>query len=373
MQRRAVRVAAALGVCALVVAGCGSRSSDDGNAVSPGGTETSLAGGNRGREQVGTVETVIARLARVNGAQVNSRSPLAAGDLVSTDSEGELDFSLEEKIRRCRTLPGSELRVLPGGGVLVEWTAGSSLCVTTDDPAPRTFTAGGAQLRAADPTFEVTVDRDRSMVRVMQGFVEVGRGEATVMVGPGQQTTVPRGRQPSEPGRMGGLSAKEAGALRALEGLQPVPDFSRPGAGDSRGLTRTFRRGHLVVAVDGADREARQVAAFAEAYLGFLSESWRLDDPEVTTVSLDSALRGLGDGSVDVVVTPGNPGQLPSFPLIDRNGRVLRAVVADSGYQRALESFTAKALNSGDYGRRYDEVFGALPRYEVFQPLLFRS
>lgn len=376
MQRKSVGVMALAAVCASIVAGCGNGDADGGSAgpaPTAGNTATSAPAGDPRREQVGTVETVIARLARINGAQVNSRSSLAAGDLVATDSEGELDFSLEEKIKKCRTLPGSELRVQPGGGVLVDWTAGSSLCVTTDDPSPRTFTAGGVQLRAADPTFEVKIDGAGTLVRVMHGFVEVGRGEATVMVGPQQETRVPKGRPPPEPGRATRMTANETAALRAIEGLQPAPVFERPAPGDSRGLSRSFDRRRLLVAVDGRSPDSRRVVAFAEAYFRFLSESWKLNDPEVTVASSDGALRGLREGTLDVFVTAGDSGRLPSFPFVDRNGRILRAVVADDRYREALEGFTAKALNSGDYGRQYEGVFGDLPVYKVFQPLLFRS
>ena len=170
------------------------------------------------------------------------------------------------------------------------------------------------------------------------------------------------------------MTANETAALRAIEPLAPVPVFERPAPGDSRGLNRSFDRDRLVVAVDGRDPDSRQVVAFAGAYFRFVSDSWGLkQDPEVTVASPDGALRGLCVGTLDVFVTAGDSGRLPSFPFVDRNGRILRAVVADDGYREALERFIAKALISGDYGTRYERVFGDLPGYKVFQPLLFGS
>ncbi len=169
-------------------------------SVACGGGDGPDEGGapSKPRRAVGRIQAVLERAVTVDGTAVTDAADLVEGSVVVSDDSGEFDFSLNEKVRRCRADPGTRLQVHPRTGELVHWIVGSSTCTTTK--GPQDYRAGqSVLLKTVDPVFRVVVGPRQVSVKVRQGAMEVSSGGETVNVRSNEEVTVLDGQPPPAP------------------------------------------------------------------------------------------------------------------------------------------------------------------------------
>jgi len=330
-------------------------------------------GKSSGGSSVGTVLSV-SPAALVGGATAAAGDPLPAQSLVSTNGTGHADFKLNTKFTDCRLDVASSVQVSPPGGDLLAFKGGTTWCNTdTDIDFDVTVDSAQTSITVVDPVFGVTVLEDRTIVAVAQGFVLVSTpgGEGSVLVGPNQESQVLEGQSPLPP--VGFMPSDfEAQAIKDLSASVPPPNFGPPEAGDSPTLMRIFGDLTLAAAFDEKQVQDEGTEDFSHDFVSFLGESWGLK-PALEPTSFAVAARALADGFFDVVLSPETSTDLGSLQLFqDSGGRdwFLSFAAGDPTLEEALRDFVAAMLGSGDYGRIYQEDFGAQPNYEPFRSLI---
>jgi hypothetical protein len=266
------------------------------------------------------------------------------------------------------------VRIAPSREILIRFDSGSSRCVTTRGQRRKYDTPQGT-IVVSDPLFGVDVSRKRTIVDVVYGFAEVrGRIGRTVVVGPGQQTVVHRGRAASPPAP----SSLPAGDpdVEDLRSKLPRPTLKRPYLGTSVPAGRIERQG-LLVAYD-PDVEDPRAERFVERFFEYLGSRWRVR-AKVEEVADDKAAALLKQGQIDVWATPDAP-QLrlrPLFPFLeDASGPkpwhpwyvVPRR---DKYFDPAFRDFLIATLENGVYAKLYKAIYATTPPYRFFDSILF--
>lgn len=317
----------------------------------------------------GTLLKVDAPTVQLNGTGVSSRTDLHERDTLGTGDNGEVDFSLDSKVKMCTALKATTVVVAPDPGTLLRWDKGSAICVTTAGGATATFGAGtDGVLKAVDPVFQVTVDGGTTTVKVDKGFVSLSAkgSPRTMIVGFGEQASVESGG-PQGLGPFAADSDPNSDIFDKLDALNPVPTYARPGAAGST-LPAIFQRGQLDVSTTAAAGSSDDT--FIHLAMARLSSAWRLHSPVFVP-----------GGPADIVVTArpasaaglGGHGSIDSVPLFAANGVTWSIVFrTDPALRGALQTFVSKYLNTGDYAAAYSQAYdGAIPSYDALGPVLF--
>lgn len=388
MRRRLLTILASLAL-ATALPGCGGSNDtpaeDNGATTSPtGGTTTppETVG-----PQVGNVLSVVLPDAFVQGSQAFDDDPIRAGQSVSTNAGGSVDFGLDQKLERCRLFQDSEVVAAPAGGVLLRYQRGTALCFTTADPSiGLTVGPSDVEFAMSDPLFGVTVAGEQLTLRVVQGVIDVRssapEGGGPLLVGPGQQVTVVGGNVPStaEDFNPESLPRDQAETVSQFRQIIPPPSFDPPDPAGSAGLQRILAENQSIrVGIDsrfaGDPLEETETPDwdFVDFFFLLLAGHWRVGSTP-TALQPEEALPALQEGAIDVFVTPEPSPELASFPLFGGlEGRTwsVSFVAADELLGRALRNFVRASLQGQDYVITYSQAFGIdHPPLEPLRPLL---
>lgn len=326
---------------------------------------------------VGKATTSAPRV-HVGAALVPSSASLFLGSVLTTDRDGAATFSVKKrKTLTCNltpdpfnTAPGSKVRVLGGGNLLVSIDIGAAVC-STSGPGSGTIPAGATLITVNDPVFSITVGKEQTVVKVDYGFAQVKTAKETLIVGPQQQGFFPVGGK-------AGLSEiapteQEKAIFSQFRAKLPPPNFRRPSPSGSRALATIYERGALIVGVDSIADDDKQTQAFVSSFADFLTSSWDLRF-DVTSVRPDP---GLLSEKVDVLLTP-NPKALAGVPsaafFTDAHGTTwYLATAPDKVFSAALASFISASLQTGEYALRYRAAFDADPSYARLSQYIFAT
>jgi hypothetical protein len=381
-------IASVMAALMAFLPGCGDGSGDD-----AGGTSTQTASGSPSGNgtktqqtgpEVGSVVKVVLSDAFIDGETTSDGVRIRAGQALSTDDSGTVDFSLDRKIKQCRLLTQSRMVAAPTKAVLIRWELGSVWCYTTAGGSP--IVLGGPSdvtLAMSDPVFGVVVNGETITLRVVQGVVDVDSpGSEPLLVGSGQQVTIVDGEVPTqaEDFDIESLPQDERAIVSEYENAAPQPDFGPPEAGDSAGLGRILvTNGAINVGIDStfAGNPAAETNTsewrFIDDYFTDLAAHWGIGSSSIALTS-DEARPQLDAGAVDVFVTPEPLSGFDSFPLLqDPQGRTwsVSLVGGDDGLRRALVSYVVATLQQKDYAITYQTAFDIEnPPYEPLRPLL---
>ena len=328
---------------------------------------------------VGSVANVVNPSGYVNGATTSDGAILHEAARVSTDSGGQVTFKLNpapntsvDKHLQCTVLSSAEVQVRPSAGVYVKWWNGSTICATSGGGGTsHSVTSNGTSVDWNDPVFEVSVGESEDVVKVQQGLVQVisESSPSPLVVGPGQQTIVPKGREPAPPSPIQ-MSDIEAKFFDQLAPIYPSPSLQPPSNTiDSEILSRIRDRQSIIVMVDqsaGLDEHEMQ---FIQVLVSKLAETW-----QVKPVFVERAIR-ITQPQVDVVITA-NPKDLPaSVPLFEGDeGRIWSiAFSSDDTFRTTLEGFVRSSVVSGIYNESYLESFRRPPSYQPLASFLFEQ
>jgi hypothetical protein len=390
MCRRLVTILASLAL-ATALPGCGGNGNDtpatedNGPTTSPTG-ETTTPPETVG-PRVGNVLSVVLPDAFVQGSQAFDDDPIRAGQSVSTNAGGSVDFGLDQKLERCRLFQDSEVVAAPAGGVLLRYQRGTALCFTTADPSiGLTVGPSDVEFAMSDPLFGVTVTGEQLTLRVVQGVIDVRSsapgGGGPLLVGPGQQVTVVGGSVPStaEDFNPESLPRDQAETVSQFRQIIPPPTFDPPDPADSPGLRRILAENETIrVGIDSrfAGDPAQETETpdwdFADAFFIFLAVHWGIGSSPVA-LQPEEAGPALQEGAIDVFVTPEPSSEVASFPLfggLEARTWSVSFVAADELLGNALRDFVRASLQGQDYVITYSQAFGVdHPPLEPLRPLL---
>jgi hypothetical protein len=383
-------------LAALLLVGCaaGSQSAistnTSGGATSVVGSATTTA---VRRAQAGKVTAVHDQHVTIGGAPAGDGDAVATGATVASDSTGSFDFSVGSTIHKCLTDHDSSLQLLPTPSVLIAWQKGASWCQKSGGDQAQFGIGPGLVAVMKDPVFAVRIDPSGTVLKVEQGFVRVQSAKgASVLVGPGQQTSASPGGPPG-PAVPLVADEKDNTNFPALNGLSPAPAFGRPSTAGSDALARIFRTGALRVSFVAPPRGANsQTVQFSSDFFNFLTQHWDLklqfSTASGTATTTSSSPRPPGTAST---AGPGsNPGasSTAAVPdvrvevqtainvgttLLSDGTTIWRMVGVDAGLQTALRNFLVAALGSGDYANLYSQDFGRPPSYDAVAGLVAPS
>jgi hypothetical protein len=336
-----VKRAVPLAVAALVLAACGG----GGGGVSPGtaatavGTQAPATGGQDtgpAKQAIGTVTGIVPVGGQVAGAAAFEGQAVGRQDVISTEANGKIIFSLGQLVPFCQVETASEVQVAPSGGTLVEVRKGTALCRTSTNGQLKQFAAGNTVLTAADPVFLLTWDGDTATVQVAQGYVRIKSDEGTTVVGANQQAQSGPGGLgvgPWEPASIEDRQTRDAATTQLDQALgdQPAVRFPRLDPSQSPILADAQRAGGLVVDVD-----EQQLETFTQELLGNMGALWKVP------VSVQSGDKG------GIVVTSSPPRGLDAVPLASLDGTTYFAVLTedDPALLKAMQAFLAASLQA---------------------------
>ncbi|MGH2573729.1 MAG: hypothetical protein ACRDGU_09690 [Actinomycetota bacterium] len=389
MRGRFVTILASLAL-ATVLPGCGG--SNDTPATEDNGTTTSPTEGTTTPPEtvgprVGSVLTVVLPDAFVQGSQAFDDDPIRAGQSVSTNAGGSVDFGLDQKLEKCRLFQDSEVVAAPAGGILLRYQRGTALCFTTADPSiALTVGPSDVEFAMSDPLFGVTVTGEQLTLRVVQGVVDVRssapEGGGPLLVGPGQQVTVVGGNVPStaEDFNSESLPRDQRETVSEFRQIIPPPNFDPPDPADSPGLQRILAQIQTIrvgidsrFAGDPVEETETPDWDFADAFFLFLASHWGIDSSPMALQPKD-ADSALQDGAIDVFITPEPSSEFGSFPLfggLEARTWSVSFVAADELLGSALRDFVRASLQGQAYVITYSQAFGVdHPPLEPLRSLL---
>jgi hypothetical protein len=318
-MRRAATALAGL----LVVAACGGGS----GGVTPGT-------GANGKAAIGTVTGIVPVGGQVAGAAAFEGQAVGRADVISTEANGKIIFSLGQLVPFCQVETASEVEVAPGAATLVEVRKGTALCRTSTNGQLKQFAAGNTVLTAADPVFLLGWDGQTATVQVAQGYVRLQSDDGTAIVGANQQAQAGPGGMgvgPWEPASIEDRQTRDAAATQLDQALGDRPSVRYPGldASQSPILADAKQAGGLVVGVD-----ERGLQTFTQELLGNMGSLWDVD------VSVQSGTRG------SIVVTSNPPRGRDAIALAELNGTTFFAVLTedDPALAQAMRAFLAASL-----------------------------
>ncbi|HEY2301286.1 MAG TPA: hypothetical protein VGH66_05310 [Acidimicrobiales bacterium] len=392
-------------LAALLLVGCAAGSQSTISTTASGAVTSAVgattATGAARRAQAGKVTAVHDQHVTIAGAPAGDGDSVATGATVASDSTGSFDFSVGSTIHKCLTDHDSSLQLLPTPSVLIAWQKGASWCQKSGGDQAEFGIGPGLVAVMKDPVFAVRVDPSGTVLKVEQGFVRVQSAKgASVLVGPGQQTSASPGGAPG-PAVPLVADEKDNTNFPALNGLSPAPAFGRPSAAGSAALARIFRTGAMRVSFVAPARGANsQTVQFSSDFFSFLTQHWDLKlqfstaSGSATTTSSSTRLPGTattaGPGTVSTAAGGSNAGTsstaaVPDVrvevqtatnvgtPLLSDGTTIWRMVGVDAGLQTGLRNFLVAALGSGDYANLYSQDFGRPPSYDAVAGLVAPS
>jgi hypothetical protein len=296
-------------------------------------TEPPTAPPTEPRPTVGEVIDIVPNGGRADDELIAPGSDLRQGALLAADPAGAVDFKLDRKIRRCQARPGSQVRLEPGDGVLLEFVAGTLWCGTTADDESVVLRAGDRVFRASDPVFSLTVGESGEVeLRVLQGEVLAGEGENARLVAQDRRATYAPGAASPELGFFGigemaaDLPTDEGSVARDILGdvTSTLPPVSYPELTLAVSPDRLWVKegANFLVVVDdrGSQAPAAMTAAFFNQVIG---DRWG-SAADVVTAAPEEARAALENGEAGILVSPEGEG-VPFFQ--DDDGTVWRFVV----------------------------------------------
>jgi hypothetical protein len=345
-----VRLAALAAGLLVVAAACGG---GGGSTVTPGGSATAAGtggangngntgnnGGNtggNGKQAIGSVTGIVPVGGQVGGAAAFEGQPVGRQDVISTEANGKIIFSLGQQVPFCQVETASEVQVTPGGATLVEVRKGTALCRTSTSGQLKQFVAGGTVITAADPVFLVGWDGDTATVQVAQGYVRLQTKRGTAVVGANQQAQSGSGGigiGPWEPSSIRDGQTRDAAAnqLGQAASDQPAVRYPRLDASQSPTLADGQRAGGIVV-----DVAERQLQTFVQDLLGGMGPLWDLG------ISVQS-----NNDRASIVVTADPPQGKDAVALAELDGTTYFAVPVedDPALAKAMRSYLAASLQA---------------------------
>jgi hypothetical protein len=341
----------------------------------------------KARGYVGFVRDVPVSSGFVNGASVSGKTNLRRRALIGTSGDsysgGQLDFCLTTKKTECTTMLGSKVRIKPRHGVLVRFIKSYTTCSTNKNGASASFdTPQFTKVVVHDPVFAVDVRPGRTIVTVLKGVAKVvGAVGPPVVVGPGEQTTVPAHEQ-APPPHSATLTGRRLKATNALANQLPKPNLGPPPKDASPAVTVVFNRGLIVEYDDSALSDDIQAKDFIRTYFTTLARRWGIGVKVKPGQSLGVARRELTDGAIDLYVSPyaakARVTPRPPWPFLQSNPRsgtppssIYLVTRKDDALAASLKRYLVETLQNGSYGALYTKVYdGAPPPYKFFAPLL---
>jgi len=261
---------------------------------------------------------------------------VARQDVISTEANGKIIFSLGQLVPFCQVETASEVEVAPSGGTLVQVRKGTALCRTSTNGQLKQFVAGNTVLTAADPVFLLGWDGRTATVQVAQGYVRIESSAGSTVLGANQQAQSGSGGigvGPWEPASIEDSQTRDAATTQLDQSLgdQPAVRYPRLDASQSPILADAQRAGGLVVGVD-----ERPLQTFVQELLGNMGSLWGVD------VSVQSGTQG------SIVVTSAPPRGLDAIALAELDGTTYYAVLTedDPALGKALRAFLAATLQA---------------------------
>jgi hypothetical protein len=332
-----VRRVGAVLAAALVLVACGG----GGGGVTPASVTLATAPGTTGattpaKQGIGNVTGIVPVGGQVAGVAAFEGQAVARQDVISTEPNGKIIFSLGQLVPFCQVETASEVEVAPSGGTLVEVRRGTALCRTSTDGQLKQFVAGSTVLTAADPVFLLGWDGETATVQVAQGYVRLETDRGGAIVGPNQQAQSSSGGigvGPWEPASIEDDQTRDA-ALTQLDAAvrdQGAVRYPSLDPSQSPTLAAAQQAGALVVDVD-----QQQLQTFTQELLGNMGALW--DVP----VSVQAGQ----DGAVQVTSRP--PRGSDAVPLASLDGTTYFAVPAtdDPAFVQAMSAFIAASLQA---------------------------
>ena len=296
---------------------------------------TNGGGNNNGKQAVGTVTGIVPVGGQVAGAAAFEGQAVGRQDVISTEANGKIIFSLGQQVPFCQVETASEVEVTPGGATLVEVRKGTALCRTSTNGQLKQFVAGGTVITAADPVFLVGWDGDTATVQVAQGYVRLENDRGTAVVGANQQAQSGSGGigiGPWEPSSIPDGQTRDAAATQLDQAAsdQPAVRYPRLDPSQSPILADGQRAGGIVI-----DVAERQLQTFVQELLGNMGALWDVG------ISVQS-----NTDRASIVVTDDPPSGRPAVALADLDGTTYFAVLAedDPALADAMRSFLAASL-----------------------------
>jgi len=331
-----VKRLAALLAAALVVAACGG----GGGGVTPATPVTTTGDGTTqptpAKQGIGNVTGIVPVGGQVGGIAAFEGQPVARQDIISTEPNGKIIFSLGQLVPFCQVETASEVEVAPSGGSLVEVRRGTALCRTSTDGQLKQFVAGNTVLTAADPVFLLGWDGETATVQVAQGFVRIETDSGGAVIGANQQAQSNSGGigvGPWEPESIEDDQTRDAALTQLDAAVSDQSTVRYPSLDPSRSptLAAAQRAGALVVNVD-----EQQLQTFTQELLGNMGALW--DVP----VSVQSGQEG------GVIVTSQPPRGANAVPLASLDGTTYFAVLTeeDPAFRQAMSAFIAASLQA---------------------------
>ncbi len=300
-----------------------------------GGSVTPDTGGN-GKAAVGTVTGVVPVGGRVAGAAAFEGQAVGRTDVISTEPNGKIIFSLGQLVPFCQVETASEVEVAPSGVTLVEVRKGTALCRTSTNGQLKQFAAGSTVLTAADPVFLLGWDGETATVQVAQGYVRLESDDGTAIVGANQQAQAGPGGMgvgPWEPASIEDRQTRAAATTQLDQALGDQPAVRYPGldASQSPVLADAKQAGGLVV---GVDQQALET--FVQELLGNMGSLWDVN------ISVQAGNRG------SIVVTSEPPRGRDAIALAELDGTTYFAVPTedDPALAQAMRVFLAASLQA---------------------------
>lgn len=322
-----------------------------------------------------------ARLSRKNQALHMGATLCTAGPRGSARS-GELEFVVEAlKRTTCRMAPASRVTLYPTKPkrpkpVILRFHEGKTYCGTGTDKTgkERLYEAAGGKVKLliADPLFGVDASAKTTTVKVKLGAVTVqARTGGAVVVGPGQQSTVPA-QGPAKPPVPLVETPEDKDAFADIKSAVPKPDYSRPSANGSPTLKRIYADDYIRVGFDSEVTDD-DTYNFYDEFFTFLAKSWGVNFYAASDPPPD-LVNSLKAHDLEVALTKDRPAlaSVDTMPLFTdpRGADWYVGVEPDKVFLEALRNFVRATVNGGQYSSLYRAAFGKEPSLDVLKAVL---
>jgi hypothetical protein len=330
-------------VAALVAAACGG---GGGGSVSPGTAASGGTGatappsnsnGGGAKQAIGTVTGIVPVGGQVGGAAAFEGQGVGRQDVISTEANGKIIFSIGQQLPFCQVETASEVQVAPGGATLVEVRKGTALCRTSTSGQLKQFVAGGTVITAADPVFLVGWDGETATVQVAQGYVRLASDRGETVLGANQQAQSRSGRigvGPWEPDSIEDRQTRGAAATQLRQAAGDQPAVRYPGLDPSQSpiLADARKAGGIVI-----DVGQRRLQTFVQELLGNMASLW----------DVAASVQGNNDRA-SIVVTADPPRGGNAIPLAELDGATYFAVLGedDPALAQAMRAYLAASLHA---------------------------
>lgn len=374
---------------ALLLAACGGNGVDTAPqppATTTADTTTTVTVEIDSGEVVGVVDAAIpnarsnatsdADLTELSGGHKLSKGdPLSANDVVKTDDDGTVDYTISMASLMCLQNRRTEVTILPSTDLAlhVKTTGAGMSCVRSDD-SQLAIKAGTDVLIEPEvgQVFVVWVGDEVATVgfdNALGVVTSLTTGESQV-VGAGQQTTVVFGESPGEP-EVFLPSAEVQADFAVLAGqLTPFdPGLELFGFGDA--ADRIVVEQTLTAGIIDRFPASPTAVQFLLDLPDFFKTSTGIEI-EIVVMESGEMLDSLSSGRIDAVFTLSDTA-LTRFgstatPLFAQPGgnEWFMLTNNDNGLASAFEVMVDQAVANGDYGEQYLSTFDVLLDYSIF-------